>query len=111
MRLTALTSLAILLGAGYAFAADTDAGTAGRPSAVLTGSECLAAWHAAAGDELTRFHRGKDSLSPANARGSVTNFEQADTDRDGKISQVEFMNACKLGLVNANAASHQHSGS
>ena len=52
MRLTVLTILALLLSAGYASAADTDSGTAGRPSAVLSNSECLAVWHATAGDEL-----------------------------------------------------------
>jgi hypothetical protein len=34
-----------------------------------------------------------------NARGIVTNFQQADTDQDGKVSQAEFLAACKLGLV------------
>ncbi|MGB6438772.1 MAG: EF-hand domain-containing protein [Methyloceanibacter sp.] len=99
MRIAALTSLIILLGAGTAFAADTDAGTAGRPSAVLSETDCVAAWHGAAGDELTRFHRDHANLSPANARGIVTNFQQADTDKNGSISPAEFTQACKLGLV------------
>jgi hypothetical protein len=42
MRHIALASLAILLSAGYGFAADTEAGTAGRPTAVLTDGACLA---------------------------------------------------------------------
>ena len=58
MKFAAFASLIILLGAGSAFAADTDAGTAGRPGAVLSEADCVAAWHRAAGDELTRFHRG-----------------------------------------------------
>ena len=99
MKFAAFASLIILFGAGSAFAADTDAGTAGRPGGVLSEASCVAAWHRAAGDELTRFHRGHDSLPPANARGIVTNFQQADTDNDGRVSWAEFLQACKLGLV------------
>jgi hypothetical protein len=103
MRFAALTSVIILLGAGSAFAGDTDAGTAGRPTAVLSETDCVAAWHNAAGDELTRFHRGHESLLPVNARGIVTNFQQADTDSDGSVSRAEFTQACKLGLVSGSA--------
>ena len=39
MKFAAFASLIILFGAGSAFAADTDAGTAGRPSAVLSEAE------------------------------------------------------------------------
>ena len=99
MKFAAFASLIILLGAGPAFAADTDAGTAGRPGGVLSAASCVAAWHSAAGDELTRFHRGHANLSPANARGVVTNFQQADSDNDGSVSWAEFVQACKLGLV------------
>jgi hypothetical protein len=104
MRFTVLTSLAILLSAGYASAADTDSGTAGRPSAVLSNSECLAVWHASAGNEFSRFHTGKHALSPESAKGIVTNFQQSDTDNDGNVSQTEFVQACKLGFVNASAS-------
>ena len=96
-------SLIILL-AGSAFAADTDAGTAGRPGAVLSEADCAAAWQSAAGDELTRFHRGHANLSPANARGVITNFQQADSDNDGSVSWAEFVQACKLGFVNGSGA-------
>ena len=99
MKFAAFASLMILFGVGSAFAADTDAGTAGRPSAALSEADCVAAWHNAAGAEFTRFHRGHATLSPANARGIVTNFQQADTDNDGSVSRVEFIQACKLGLV------------
>ena len=109
MRFAALTSVIILLGAGSAFAADTDAGTAGRPSAVLSETDCVAAWHNAAGDELTRFHRGHESLLPVNARGIITNFQQADTDNNGSVSRAEFTQACKLGLVSGSAV-HRNRG-
>ena len=52
MKFATFASLIILLGTGSAFAADTDAGTAGRPGAVLSEADCAAAWHSAAGDEL-----------------------------------------------------------
>ena len=99
MKFAIFASLIILLGTGSAFAADTDAGTAGRPTAVLSEADCVAAWHSAAGDALTRFHRAHDSLLPANAKGIVTNFQQADTDKDGSMSRTEFVQACKLGFV------------
>jgi hypothetical protein len=99
MKFAAFASVIILFGASAAFAADTDAGTAGRPTAVLSEADCVAAWQRSAGDELTRFHRGNESLLPVSARGIVTNFQQADTDNDGSVSRAEFIQACKLGLV------------
>jgi len=104
MKFVILASAAILLSAGSAFAADTDASTAGRPTAVLSEFDCVTTWHNAAGEELTRFHRGHESLLPVNARGIVTNFQQADTDNDGSVSRVEFIQACKLGLVTGGVA-------
>jgi hypothetical protein len=103
MKFAAFASLIILLGAGSAFAADIDAATVGRPNAVLSEASCVAAWHRAAGEEQTRFHRGHDGLLPVNARGIVTNFQQADTNEDGKVSQAEFLEACKLGVVTGGA--------
>ena len=44
MKFAALATLIILFGAGSAFAADTDAGTAGRPGAVLSEADCVAVW-------------------------------------------------------------------
>jgi hypothetical protein len=99
ISLVSLASLAILTGAGYAFAADTEAGTAGRPTAVLSEDACLAVWHSSPGDELARFHVGQHGLTPVGAKGVVTNFQQADVDDDGSISQAEFVDACRLGLV------------
>jgi hypothetical protein len=99
MKFAAFSSLIILLGAGSAFAADTDAGTAGRPGAVLSEADCATAWHKVAGDELTRFHRGHANLAPALAKGIVNNFQQADSDNDGSVSWAEFVQACKLGFV------------
>jgi hypothetical protein len=53
MKFAAFASLIILLGTGSAVAADTDAGTAGRPNAVLSEASCVAVWHTAVG--VSRF--------------------------------------------------------
>ena len=99
MKFAAFARLLVLFGAGSAFAADIDAATVGRPNAVLSETSCDAAWQRAAGEELTRFHRGHDSLLPVDAKGVVTNFHQADMNEDGRVSRTEFLEACKLGLV------------
>jgi hypothetical protein len=104
MKFAALTSVIILLGAGSAFAADTNAGTAGRPTAVLSETDCVAAWHGTAGNELARFHQRQNGLTPAAAKWIVTNFQQADADEDGVVSRGEFVQACKLGLITSGAA-------
>jgi len=36
---------------------------------------------------------------PTRQLPNITDFKLADTNNDGKISQAEFKNACKLGLV------------
>ena len=99
MKFAAFAILIILFGAGSAFAADTDAGTAGRPNAVLSEAELRRSLANSCRCRVTRFHRGHENLLPVNARGIVTNFQQADTDNDGSVSRAEFIQACKLGLV------------
>ena len=39
------------------------------------------------------------SISEAQAKSAVRNFSSADTNRDGKLSQAEFTEACRKGLV------------
>ena len=102
MKFAAFASLIILFGAGSAFAADTDAGTAGRPSAVLSEASCVAAWHRAAGEEQTRFHRGHDSLSASECeRASSRTSSKPTLTTMASVSQVRVPQACKLGLVTA----------
>jgi hypothetical protein len=90
MRILAIvTSVAVLLGAGYASAATM---TSGRPSAVLTRAQCKAVWKVAvpSGHYLYR----------QNAHPFIVNFKLADgVDQDGRLSKHEFKKACKLGLV------------
>lgn len=104
MKSAALATVIILAGAFSAFAADTNAGTAGRPAAVLSETDCVAAWHSAAGNELARFHQSQNGLTPIAAKGIVTNFQQADVDGDGFVSRDEFVQACKLGVITGGAA-------
>lgn len=108
MKLATFTALAMLLSAGYAFAGGgapvppqlPGAKSSGRPSAVLNDSQCEDAWNKAIGGPAGG---AADSLSPDKGAKIMTDFPQADTDKDGKLSKVEFQAACKLGLVQGSA--------
>ena len=92
MKTITLSALAFMLSAGYALAADpSNPTTPGHPSAVLNDSQCQSLWSQAASSG--------DSLSSSQANAYITDFKRADANSDGKISQAEFNNACKLGLV------------
>jgi hypothetical protein len=47
---------------------------------------------------------GGDMLTRDKAGGYIADFKQVDANRDGKISQTEFKEACKKGLVKAEHA-------
>ena len=99
MKSAALTFVALLLTAGYAYAgagAPVPEGSqtpppSGRPSAMLDDTACQDAWKMAApnGDTLA-----KDKAMPF-----VVNYEMVDTDKDGKISQAEFKAGCGNGWI------------
>jgi len=95
MRIVTVSALALMLSAGYALAADPSSPSAspsaGHPNAVLNDSQCQSLWSQAASSG--------DSLSSDQANAYITDFKRADVNSDGKISQLEFTNACKLGLV------------
>jgi hypothetical protein len=87
--LVILTSVAVLLGTGYATAATM---TSGRPSAVLTKKQCKAVWKQAVPEGRYLYKQ--------NARPFIVNFKLADgPDQDGRISKREFKKACSKGLV------------
>jgi len=88
IKLATVTSLALLLTAGYALATPM---TSGRPSAVLTTSQCQEVWSTAA--------TNGDTLSEKNALPYIVNFKLSDRDHNGQISKSEFERACKKGLV------------
>lgn len=109
MRLATLTSVLILTTAGYAFAGPGSGDplspadpSSGRPAAVLDDSKCSSVWSAA--------DRDGDSLSKGQAAPYIVNFSQVDADGDGKITEAEFKEGCKQGLVQEAAASQQPSG-
>jgi len=99
MRLVTATALAVLMSTGYAFAgggapvpaAPAGGEASGRPSAVLDDAKCQTVW------SLTE--RQGDVLSEDKAAPFIVNFKMVDSDGNGKISQAEFQQGCKNGLV------------
>jgi EF hand domain-containing protein len=98
MRTALLMSAVLLVGTGYALAGP-GAGeskepadpAAGRPSAVLDDAKCANVW------SLTQ--RQGDTLSEGQAAPFIVNFKLVDVDGNGQISEAEFKDGCKKGLV------------
>jgi EF hand len=98
MRTALLMSAVLLVGTGYAFAGPgageskepTDPAS-GRPSAVLDDAKCANVW------SLTQ--RQGDTLSEGQAAPFIVNFKLVDVDGNGQISEAEFKDGCKKGLV------------
>jgi hypothetical protein len=111
MKFVTLTSALILLSASYAVAGP-GAGEpkepadppSGRPAAVLDDAKCANVW------SMTQ--REGDTLSQGKAAPFIINFKMVDADSDGKISEAEFKDGCKKGLVQEASAegSQQPSG-
>jgi hypothetical protein len=95
IKLATLTSLALLLTAGYASA--QSATTSSPPSAVLTPDQCNEVWSKAVtkGDTLAQANVAPGIVNFA----QVTNFGQVDTNNDGTVDKEEFEAACGKGLV------------
>jgi sporulation protein YlmC with PRC-barrel domain len=98
MKFAAVMSVVILLSGGYALAGpgagepkESADPASGRPGAMLDGSKCASVW------SLTE--RDGDTLSEAKAAPFVVNFKLVDANGDGKISEAEFKDGCKKGLV------------
>ena len=94
-KLAALTSLALLLTAGYA-AAQQNTMTAGRPSAVLTPDQCNAIWSKAVPTG--------DTLAQADAAPYIVNFAQVDTDNDGETSLLTFSSITSMPCLRSVSA-------
>jgi hypothetical protein len=60
----------------------------------MSQADCTASW-----TQLDASKKG--SVSKAQAQPMVTDFDAADTNKDGNLSQTEFMSACQKGLVTA----------
>lgn len=110
MKVTTLTTLAILLSSGYALAGagapvpDRPEGgpPSGRPSAVLDDAKCESVW------QLTE--REGDNLSEHKAAPYVVNFQMVDANDDGKISEDEFKAGCGKGWIQEHASLPVDSG-
>jgi hypothetical protein len=84
---TILISAVALVFAGTAFAQ-----TSPSDSTKMSQAECTSLW-----SSLDTSKSG--SLSQAQANNAVPNFSTADANKDGKLSQSEFMTACGQGGV------------
>ena len=99
MKRSTIAALVLMCSASFAFAGggapvppEPKGGDAsGRPAAVLDDARCQTVW------SLTE--REGDVLSQNKAAPFIVNFTMVDTDGNGKISQDEFKQGCKAGLV------------
>jgi hypothetical protein len=74
----------------------------GRPGAILNDAKCQTVW------SMTQ--REGDTLSGDKAAPFIVNFAMVDTDGDGKVSQAEFSEGCKKGLVQEQASRPEGAG-
>ena len=88
MKLATLTSVLVVLSAGYALAQTM---TSGRPTAVLNDDQCKSVWAMASPNG--------DTLSQDKATPYVVNFHMVDSDNDGTIDANEFKAGCGKGLI------------
>jgi hypothetical protein len=103
MKIATIAALAVLLGAGSAYAgggAPVPEGSqkeppSGRPGKVLSEADCTKAWETAGPDG--------DVLSKEKATPFILNFEMVDTSKDAKISQQEWQDGCAKGWISADA--------
>ena len=63
----------------------------GRPGAVLDDAKCTSVW--------SMTERDGDTLSEGKAAPFIVNFKMVDADNDGKVTEAEFKEGCKKGLV------------
>ena len=106
MKPVLLATTLLLMSAGYTLAGPgageptTPADpAAGRPSAILDDATCANVW------SLTQ--RQGDTLSEGEAAPFIVNFKLVDANADGKISEAEFKDGCKNGLVQQASAGGQ----
>jgi hypothetical protein len=109
MRSVVLASVYLVMAAGSALAGpgSGDPQTpgdpeAGRPTQVLDEAKCEEVWN--------QTDREGDTLVMGKAAPFVVNFALVDTDDDGKLSEGEFKEGCKKGLVQESASEQQPAG-
>lgn len=98
MKLTILTATLLLCSGSYAMAGPGSGEPkepadppSGRPAAVLDDAKCTSVW--------SMTERDGDTLTEDKAAPFIVNFKMVDGDNDGKISEAEFKEGCKKGLV------------
>jgi hypothetical protein len=106
MKTILMAGAALAFGIGGAFAQSSGASgtsTKGGTGTQMTQAECQSLWSKAGGG-------APGPLSQAKANAYVSNFGAVDTNKDGKLSNSEFMSACQRGLVHGTASSGASSG-
>lgn len=104
MKLSTLVALATLLsttsalaGAGAPVPEKPEGGPpSGRPGEILDDAKCQTVW--------SMTEREGDTLSGDKAAPFIVNFTMVDTNADGKVTQDEFKEGCKKGLVQEHAS-------
>src|ERR1043165_8615446 len=104
MKLATCAALSVLLAAGPAFAGagapvppKPEGGPpSGRPGQVLDEAKCKTVW--------SMTERQGDTLPQDKAAPFIVNFQMVDTNNDGKVTQGEFLEGCKKGLVQEQAS-------
>jgi hypothetical protein len=90
MRLATLTSVALLLSAGYALAQQSpNTMTSGRPSAVLDDAQCQAVWQMASPNGAT--------ISQDQAVPYIVNFQMVDGAATAKLQRMSSKLAAVRG--------------
>ena len=97
MVVTLFTATYALAGGGAPVPATPEGGPpSGRPGAVLDDAKCQSVW--------SMTEREGDTLSGDKAAPFIVNFKMVDTNGDAKITQDEFKDGCKKGLVQEQAS-------
>ena len=109
MKSVMVSCIIVALGAGSALAGPGSGEPrtpgdpeSGRPAAVLDDAKCEEVW------KVTE--RDGDTLDMGKAAPFVVNFALVDSDNDGKLTEAEFKDGCKKGLVQESASEQQPAG-
>lgn len=97
-----LSTGAVLAGPGSGEPRSPGDPESGRPAQVLDEAKCGEVW--------SQTDREGDTLSMGKAAPFIVNFALVDTDNDGELSEEEFKEGCKQGLVQESASEQQPAG-
>lgn len=104
MKLIVATGLALAICIGAAAAQSSGKSNTTTPAMKMSQAECQQVW-----GKIDASKSG--SASQAQSQAYVTDFKQADTNADGRLSSTEFQSACDKGLVHSSASTGAGSGS